>query len=123
MDRFYRTASVFCLPTRFEPFGTSFVEAMGYALPCVGPDAWAIPEIIVHDETGFLVPPEDPRALADALIRLLENPDRARRMGKLGRGRTLEHFTWPGITGRMAEALSGLIASRAESVFNGRSRE
>ncbi|MDX1746611.1 MAG: glycosyltransferase family 4 protein, partial [Halobacteriales archaeon] len=56
----YWQASIFCLPTRFEPFGTVFVEAMLYGLPCVGPDAWAVPEIIEHDETGLLVEPEDP---------------------------------------------------------------
>ena len=109
MDRFYRTASAYCLPTRFEPFGTSFVEAMGYGLPCVGPDAWAVPEIIVDGETGYLVPPEDPSALANALIRLLTDPARARRMGDAGRARALEHFTWPSITSRMSAALERLV--------------
>ena len=112
MDRFYRTASAYCLPTRFEPFGTSFVEAMGYGLPCVGPDAWAVPEIIVDGKTGYLVPPEDPSALADALARVLADPPHARRMGAAGRTRALEHFTWPIITSRMSTALEGLLVER-----------
>lgn len=109
MDSFYRSASVFCLPTRFEPFGTSFVEAMGYGLPCVGPDAWAVPEIIADGETGYLVPPEDSGALAESLATLLRNPSLARQMGEAGRARALAHFTWPGITTKMAHVLERLI--------------
>jgi alpha-maltose-1-phosphate synthase len=109
MDRAYRDSTVFCLPTRFEPFGTSFVEAMGYALPCVGPRAWAIPEIIVDGETGFIVPPEDPAALADALLRLLLDRELAERMGREGRSRAVQHFTWPRIIDRMLGAMEPLV--------------
>lgn len=109
MDRAYRNASVFCLPTRFEAFGTSFVEAMFYELPCVGPAAWAVPEIIVHGETGFTVTPEDADAYADALIELLADPERARRMGRAGRRRALELFTWPGIVERMVQSVTPLL--------------
>src|SRR5690606_12176833 len=51
----YRRADVFCLPTRFEPFGIVFVEAMHFGVPCVGPDAWAVPEIIDDGRTGLTV--------------------------------------------------------------------
>lgn len=108
MHGLYRSASVFCLPTKFEPFGTSFVEAMGYGLPCVGPDAWAVPEIIADGETGYLVPPDDVPALANALGRLLENHEMVARMGRAGRARALELFTWPRIAMRMSEVLSSL---------------
>jgi alpha-maltose-1-phosphate synthase len=109
LDRVYRQASVFCLPTRFEPFGTSFVEAMLYGLPCVGPDAWAVPEIIIHGETGFLVAPEDARALADALARALEDPVLARRMGARGRSRAVECFSWAGMADRMTRHMAPLV--------------
>lgn len=121
MDRFYKTASAFCLPTRFEPFGTSFVEAMGYGLPCIGPDAWAIPEIIVDGETGYIVPPEDPHAIAQALVRVLEDPEHARDMGNAGRERALAHFTWPGITRRMIDALNHVTAQGSASALEDRS--
>lgn len=111
LDRAYRTADVFCLPTRFEPFGTSFVEAMAYGLPCVGPRAWAVPEIIEDGHTGLLVPPEDPGALAAALTRLLTDPARAREMGAAGAARVQEHFTWPGVVDRMMEAIAPLVSA------------
>ncbi|TVP54483.1 MAG: glycosyltransferase family 1 protein [Gemmatimonadales bacterium] len=111
MDRAYREADVFCLPTRFEPFGTAFVEAMLHGLPCIGPRAWAVPEIIRPDTTGVLVPPEDPYALARALILLLEDPDRAERLGRAARDRVMEHFTWPRIVETMTTRMSDIVES------------
>jgi glycosyltransferase involved in cell wall biosynthesis len=108
MERVFREASVFCLPTRFEPFGTSFVEAMLYQLPCVGPAAWAVPEIIANGETGLLVPPEDPSALAHALVRVLRDPEGAHRMGARGRALALERFSWTGMAERMSTHMAAL---------------
>ena len=109
MDRLYRSADVFCLPTRFEPFGTSFVEAMGYGLPCVGPKAWAVPEIIEDGRTGYLVPPEDAESFAAALLELLRDSALRRRMGDAGRERAQGRFTWPGIAERMVQALEPVL--------------
>lgn len=123
MDEAYRTSSVFCIPTRFEPFGTSFVEAMAYGLPCVGPDAWAVPEIIVHQETGLLVPPEEPGLLADALVTVLTDHALASRMGRAGRERAMSRFTWPALTSRMVEALEPLVAEDHGRRSSGRHRK
>ncbi len=102
MDDAYRTATALCIPTRFEPFGTSFVEAMMYGLPCVGPNAWAVPEIIEEGTTGHLVPPADSGALAEALVKLLSDRDRAAAMGAAGRQRAIELFSWEHLVTRMA---------------------
>lgn len=124
MDAAYRSASVFCIPTRFEPFGTSFVEAMMYGLPCVGPSMWAVPEIIVDRETGFLVPPGDPEALADALVRVLTDPAMAARMGTSGRARAEEHFSWRGVARKMSRALDAVARGALPSeVRDGRQLE
>jgi glycosyltransferase involved in cell wall biosynthesis len=113
IDRAFRGATAFCLPTRFEPFGTSFVEAMLYGLPCVGPRVWAVPEIIVDGQTGILVTPEDPDALADALARLLEAPTLAWRMGQEGRRRAIEAFSWVGVTDRMIRNMEAMLRGEA----------
>jgi glycosyltransferase involved in cell wall biosynthesis len=97
----YLDADVFCLPTRFEPFGIVFLEAMYAGLPCIGPDAWAVPEMIVHGETGWLVPADDAEALAGRLIEVLQDPEQARRMGEAGRARARSYFTWPATVERM----------------------
>jgi alpha-maltose-1-phosphate synthase len=106
----YSAADVFCLPTRFEPFGIVFVEAMFFGLPCIGPDAWAVPEIIDDGVTGLLTPPDDVDALADRLLRLLRDPARAREMGQAGRLRAGRLFTWQAVAGRIGEVVASRVA-------------
>jgi glycosyltransferase involved in cell wall biosynthesis len=97
----YQSADVFCLPTRFEPFGIAFIEAMHFGLPCIGTDAWAVPEMIVDGETGFTVPIDDVEALSDRLGRLLGDRTLARTMGQAGRERAERWFTWEAVIQRM----------------------
>jgi len=101
----YGSADVFCLPTRFEPFGIAFIEAMYFGLPCIGTDAWAVPEMITDGETGFTVPIDDVPALADRLLRLLRDRALARRMGEAGRLRAHQQFTWERVVQRMLQII------------------
>ncbi len=87
-------ASIFCLPSRSEPFGIAVTEAMHFALPTITSNIEAMPEIVVENETGYLVPPCDPAALAGALERLLISPELCKKMGEAGRKRACELFTW-----------------------------
>lgn len=102
----YRSADVFCLPTRFEPFGIAFIEAMCFSLPCVGTDAWAVPEMVVDGETGFTTPLDDVDVLTDRLLRLLSDPALARTMGQAGRARVERYFTWQRVVERMTQAMT-----------------
>lgn len=85
----YVNASVFCLPSVQEGFGIVFLEAMAAELPVVACRAAAVPEVVLHDATGLLVPPRDPRALADTIERLIRESALARRLGQEGRRRSL----------------------------------
>lgn len=89
-----RTSDVFCLPTRYEPFGIVVVEAMSLGIACVTSDTWAMSEMVVDGETGLIAPDGDAAALAERLVRVLRDPDLARRMGQAGRRRQQEKFTW-----------------------------
>jgi len=106
----YRSADVFCLPTRFEAFGIAFIEAMHFGLPCIGTRVWAVPEIIADGETGFVVPRDDVDTLTERLVKLLGDRALARRMGAAGRARALRLFTWSAVVDRMLEKLEGVIA-------------
>jgi glycosyltransferase involved in cell wall biosynthesis len=101
----YRESDVLCLPSLFEPFGISILEAMFFGLPCVGTGEWAIPEMIVDGETGYTVPRDDAPALADRLGRLLADPLRAHRMGLAGRQRAEERFSWTVVAARIGDRL------------------
>ena len=122
MNAAYASAQVFCLPTRFDAFGTSFVEAMAYGLPCVGPNAWAVPEIIEHGQTGFLVAPEDPRAYADALVAILSDDETRLHMGRAARERALSTFAWPALIERMLDALQTIVENHHRTTRRGENK-
>ena len=69
MQDAYRRATAFVMPSRYEPFGIVFLEAMAYWLPCVGSRTCAMPEIIDEGVTGLLAEPDDVDSLADCLSR------------------------------------------------------
>jgi glycosyltransferase involved in cell wall biosynthesis len=75
-----------------EPLGNVTIESMALGKPVIGTNIGGTPEIIVDGETGHLIPPSDPVAMADALAHLLENPEEARRMGMKGRERFVAAF-------------------------------
>lgn len=101
-------ARVFCCPSVYEPFGIVNLEAMACGVAVVASAVGGIPEIVVPDETGYLVPfepdgtprgePKDPegyaRALAEKLNTLLDDAERARAFGAAGRQRVMERFSW-----------------------------
>lgn len=101
----YSRAAVFCLPSRYEPYGLVLPEAMAYGLPCIGTTVGAIPEIIAAGETGLLVPPDDPHALAAALLAMLEHPRRAASFGAAGRRRVERELNWDRVADRMVPGL------------------
>lgn len=76
---------VFALPTHREALGTVFIEAAAMGVPVIGTDVGGVPETMQAGETGLLVPPRDPAALAVALETLLADPAMRRRMGDAGR--------------------------------------
>ncbi len=81
------------LASRWEGFGLVFLEAMAAGKPVVATRVSAIPEVVVDNETGLLVPPDDPVALASALLDLIQDPQRAQQMGAAGQARVRAHFT------------------------------
>jgi glycosyltransferase involved in cell wall biosynthesis len=84
---------VFVAPSLMEGLNTSILDAMMLARPVVGTTAGGIPEIIEHEKTGLLVPPRNARALAEAILDLLSNPDKSKRLALAGHSRAVAEFT------------------------------
>jgi glycosyltransferase involved in cell wall biosynthesis len=87
-----RGFDVFALPSRRESFGLVFLEAMACRCPVVGSRVDGIPEVVTDGETGILVPPDDSRALASAIVELLTDVDKAKRLAEAGRKRVESCF-------------------------------
>jgi glycosyltransferase involved in cell wall biosynthesis len=103
---FLTALDVFVLPSRFEGFPQAVVEAMLAERPVVASDVGSVSEAVVHGETGLLVPPNDARALAEAVRRLQDDPELRRKMGIRARERALQEFS----LSQMARAYEALYA-------------
>lgn len=106
MPEVYASADVFCLPSWWEAMPLSVLEAMAAGLPVVATDVGEVARIVREGQTGYVVPPQSPRELAQALRALLEDPQAARRMGDAARTRA-------------EEAFSGAVTARAISDLYG----
>ena len=116
-------SDVFVTPSVYEPLGIVNLEAMAIDLPVVGTATGGIPDVIVDGETGYLVPieqaqdgtgrPLNPeqfqKDLAERLTWLLEDPEKAREMGKAGRKRAEEFFSWEQIGTQTADLYRSLV--------------
>ena len=103
-------ADIFCNPGIVVPngscetLGIAVIEAMASGLACVGSRVGGIPEVIVHDKTGLLVEPSVPSALADAVTRLITQPELRQRMARAGKARAKTQFCWSRIADETFQA-------------------
>jgi len=98
LQRLYARAAVVVCPSRREGFGMSCLEAMAQGRPVVASDVGGLKDLVVHGETGLLVPPGDPVALRAAIVQLLGDRDLRGRLGTAARERVRERFSWKTVT-------------------------
>jgi len=99
----YRRANVFVMPSFYESFGISCLEAMAFGLPVVASSAGGLPEIVEDPQTGLLVPPGRSDQLAEAIVRLLRNAPLRQRLGEAGQARVRSCFTAAKLVRRMLQ--------------------
>lgn len=118
----YSHADVFCCPSIYEPFGIINIEAMACNTAVVASAVGGIKEVVVHNETGILVPveqqkeaPFEPinpdkfaRDLADGVNKVINNPELRESMAKKGRKRVEDHFDWIAIAKQVEELYKSL---------------
>ncbi len=114
----YRRAMCIVLPSVYrtlygdqtavpELLGQSLLEGMACGLPAIATAVASLPEVVADGICGFVVPPNDARALAERLCRLRDHPETAAAMGAAARRRVIERFTWPAVVRRCLAIYAG----------------
>jgi glycosyltransferase involved in cell wall biosynthesis len=110
----YRMFDIFVGPSVWnEPFGMVIVEAMASGLPVIATRGGGVPEIVKDGETGLLTERGDSAGLAEAITSLLENDDLRESMGRAGRQRALQLFSWEKVSERLLTLYQGLTQGEA----------
>jgi phosphatidylinositol alpha-1,6-mannosyltransferase len=110
LERLYRRAYAFVMPSRQEGFGLAYLEAMNWARPCIACHDDGGADVVADEATGLLVAqPIDPDALRTAIERLLQDPDWARRLGQAGWERLRQQFSTQAHQARVCSLLRPLL--------------
>jgi len=106
LNSYYEAATLFCMPTRVEPFGIAFLEAMQARLPIIGTDVGAIPDFLQNDWNGILVEPRDIQGIASGILKLLDDPDLCRLYGERNFKLITERYSWPAVSKKIQTQIS-----------------
>jgi starch synthase len=106
-------ATTFVCPSLYEPLGIVNLEAMACGTAVVASRVGGIPEVVADGQTGLLVPPSDPAALADAVNTLVRDQSMAAAMGRRGRERAIAEFDWAGIAAQTVALYQELTGTAA----------
>ncbi|MCW1410815.1 MULTISPECIES: glycosyltransferase family 4 protein [Rhizobium] len=112
ISELYATADIFVLPTKTEAFGHVYAEAMAHSLPCIGTKVGAVNEVILEEETGFLIESGDSVGLTERLRKLVTSREMRIGMGQQGYNRANKHFRWDKVVDVMTPYLHQAAAGR-----------
>lgn len=107
---YYAAANVCAVPSHYEPFGLVAIEAMASYTPVVASDVGGLQFTVVPEETGLLAQPKDAPGFAEAITRILANPEYAHALGQGARRRVVERFSWDGVASQLSQLYGNLLS-------------
>lgn len=113
----FASADVFLLPSRFEGFPVSIMEAMAMGVPTVASNVGGIPELVRHGQDGFLHDPADTDGMAQSVLSLMADADLRASFGKSGRQRVLEEFSMAKTADHALQLYKEFLGDRAAGLF------
>lgn len=111
LPRLFQSLDVLAMPSRRESFGLSALEASACGIPVVASRVGGVPEVVLDDETGLLVPPGDPELLAAALVRLVADEQLRAELGRAGRRLVEARYEWSGCLAAMEDVYRDVLDS------------
>jgi glycosyltransferase involved in cell wall biosynthesis len=113
---FYKEADIYIGPSLYESFGVSIIEAMTAGVPVVATRVGAVPEVISEGESGLVVDSNNPRAIADAVVKLLTNSQLRNSMSFAAREMIWKRFSWETICSALVETYLEVLDHRTVSL-------
>lgn len=110
---YYQSSTIYILPSYHEGLPTTLLEAMSCGIPAIATDVAGSAEVITDGETGLLVPPRDPKKLADAILRLLDEEELRERISINARRHVVDNYDWKIITDKIEEAYKTTFHNRS----------
>lgn len=110
LPAYYAAADVCVVPSHYEPFGLVAIESMASGTPVVASQVGGLQFTVVPEQTGLLAPPKDEAAFADAIDRILMNPEWRNHLGQVGRQRVEIAFSWESVASRLGQLYTKLMA-------------
>jgi phosphatidylinositol alpha-1,6-mannosyltransferase len=117
LPQYFRAGDVFAMPCRTrklgleaEAFGTVFLQASAVGRPCVAGDSGGAPEAVLHGETGLVVDGNEVDEVAESILELLGDPERAAKLGAAGADRVRRELTWEAMSSRLRGLLIDALA-------------
>ena len=114
VERYYRAADAFVLPSAVEGMSNALLEAMAQGLPCIGTRISGSEELIEHGVNGLLVPRDDPSALSAALREILNDATLRRKLGRAARQTVEKSYTIESVAQCYLKLYEELPAARGE---------
>ncbi|WP_186755703.1 glycosyltransferase [Echinicola salinicaeni] len=116
-EAYYKLMDIFCIASSNEGFGLVAAEAMMHHLPVVATKVGGLQNVVVDGETGFLVPPYNPQALAKKLQHLIDHPDLRTQFGQAGHHRAKKHYSAERYVKEVEDLYLGLLREKAYYVI------
>jgi glycosyltransferase involved in cell wall biosynthesis len=115
MAKLYYSADVMVNPSLVDNMPISVLEALASGVPVVSTDVGGVPYLVEHEKTALLVPPQNPAAMADAILALLTNPVKASRIKQAGI-ESVQQYTWPKVRTRLLSVYEQVLNKRNQPV-------
>jgi glycosyltransferase involved in cell wall biosynthesis len=109
VSNYYKKASVFCLPTRFDPNPNVCFEAMAHKLPVLSTNGGSRPEFVIDGKSGYLVEVDNPQQLAEKAIEMLESPQKCKSFGEYGHQTIWDTYTWEKTGAKISQSIARFI--------------
>jgi len=109
LPTYYAAADICVVPSHYEPFGLVAIEAMASGTPVIASDVGGLQFTVIHEQTGLLVPPQNPTAFSQAIDRILSHPEWREELGKAGQKRVMSKFSWDGVATQLDQLYTQLM--------------